>query len=262
MAEGFIKLWRCLLEKSIWTQSTPEQKAVFITLLMLANHKEKQWEWNGKKFEANPGQFVTSLQQLAEKSGVTIQNVRTALNRFKKLDFLTDESTKTGRLVTIVNWRSYQDGRNKSNKEDNSQLTKSQQRPNKDLTTNKNDKNDKNISSRPKFKFTDDHMELAEHFRSLITNRKPDYKFNSSIESWANEIRLMEERDNRPLATIQAVIEWSQQDSFWQNNCLSPTSLRKQFDRLEMNIKSPNKQSPYPKRNFKVVGEDYADLRY
>ena len=82
--------------------------------------------------------------------GVTIQNVRTALDRFEKLGFLTNISTKTGRLITIVNWEKYQGRDFVDNKEANKDLTKSQQRANKDLTPNKNDKeykNDKEIKN-------------------------------------------------------------------------------------------------------------------
>jgi hypothetical protein len=96
---------------------------------MMANFKEKQWEWKGEKYKAKPGQFVTSLENIAKEcgKGVSVQNVRTALTRFEKLEFLTNESTKTGRLITIANWEVYQ------SVEENQQSD--QQSPNKDLTT-------------------------------------------------------------------------------------------------------------------------------
>lgn len=144
MQDGWIKLHRCLLDKPIWTKATLEQKVLLTTILLSANHKPKEWEWQGNKFICNPGQFITSLDSLAKKAGVSIQNVRTALARFEKLEFLTNQSTKTGRLITVVNWAFYQAESKEPNREDNKDLTKTQQRPNKDLTTNKNDKNDKN----------------------------------------------------------------------------------------------------------------------
>lgn len=146
---GYIKLYRELMEKAIWTQSTAEQKVILITILMMANHEEKQWIWKGQKFVCKPGQFVTSLDGIAKRSGsgISIQNVRTALVKFEKLEFLTNQSTKTGRLITIVNWGSFQGREGQANKAINKDLTKSQQRPNKDLTTNKNDKNNKNERS-------------------------------------------------------------------------------------------------------------------
>ncbi|MDQ7094182.1 hypothetical protein REC12_11335 [Desulfosporosinus sp. PR] len=145
-SSGYIGLFRELLDKPIWQQSTPEQKTILVTLLLMANHQEKEWEWKGKKFKAKPGQFVTSLEKIQLKTGkgVTLQNVRTALKRFEKYEFLTDESTKTGRLVTIVNWELYQVKKLRSNKDPNSCLTDDQQTTNSQLTPNNNDNNVKN----------------------------------------------------------------------------------------------------------------------
>lgn len=146
MNEGWIKLHRCLMSKAIWTSSTAEQKVILITLLMMANHLGREWEWQGKKFKADAGQFVTSLDSIVRKcgKGITLQNVRTALTKFEKYEFLTQEVTKTGRLINIVNWGLYQDKEKETNKHTNKELTKSSQSTNKELTTNKNDKNVKN----------------------------------------------------------------------------------------------------------------------
>lgn len=143
---GWVKLHRALMEKAIWLESTPEQKTILITLLMMANHEGREWEWQGKQFKAKPGQFVTSLPSLVQKcgKGITVQNVRTALKRFEKYEFLTDQSTGTGRLITIVNWGFYQGVEQETNIPSNSHLTDDQQTPNRHLTSNKNDKNDKN----------------------------------------------------------------------------------------------------------------------
>lgn len=131
------------MDKPIWLNSTPEQINILFAILMLANHEGKEWEWKGKKFKVKSGQFITSSSKLAEKCGVGItrQNVRTALKRFEKLGFLTYESTKTGMLITIVNWGLYQGDDGNPNQDANQDLTKTQPTANQDLTTNKNDKN-------------------------------------------------------------------------------------------------------------------------
>lgn len=142
---GWIKLYRQLMKKAIWKCSTPEQKVILITLLLMADHEGNEWEWQGKKYKTEPGQFITSLKSIAEEAGkgISIQNVRTSLNKFKKYEFLTYESTKTGRLITIVNWHIYQGVEDEPNNEDNKDLTKTQQRPNKDLTPREEGKKDK-----------------------------------------------------------------------------------------------------------------------
>ena len=133
------------MDKAIWQCSPPEHKSILITILMMANHNEKQWLWKNEKYFCKPGQLITSLKSIAFKSGTSVQNVRTALKNFeKKYDFLTNESTKQNRLITITNWDTYQENGCQPNKATNNQLTDDQQTPNKRLTTNKNDKECKN----------------------------------------------------------------------------------------------------------------------
>lgn len=146
---GWIVLHRKLLDKPIWFESTAEQKVILITLLLMANHAEKEWEWQGQKYVAKPGQFVTSLSKIAEVcgEGISFQNVRTALKRFEKYGFLTNESTNKNRLITINNWAFYQDNPNQPNKQPNKQLTSNQQATNKQLTTNNNDKQINNVTN-------------------------------------------------------------------------------------------------------------------
>ena len=146
MNEGWFKIYRCLFNKAIWLNSTAEQKVILITLLGMANYGGKEWEWKGKQFKTKAGQFVTSANSIMIKSGIGIsrQNVRTALTKFKNYDFLTYESTKTGILVSIVNWGAYQGEKAMVNQVINPKITKRSPMPNQDLTTNKNDKNVKN----------------------------------------------------------------------------------------------------------------------
>lgn len=103
MSTGWVKMHRELLEKGIWQCSTPEQKIVLIVLLLSVNVETKSWNWNGQVMECQPGQLITSLQKLAEKcgNGVSVQTIRSALTKFEKFGFLTNESTKHGRLITL-----------------------------------------------------------------------------------------------------------------------------------------------------------------
>ena len=145
---GWIKLYRELGDKPIWLESTSDQRSVLMALLMMVNYEPNKWEWQGKQYECMPGQVITSLPKIAERAGkgVSIQNVRTALKRFEKLGFLTDESTNKNRLITIVNWAIYQGSDDEPNRQTNRQLTGNQQAANRQLTAIKNirTKEDKN----------------------------------------------------------------------------------------------------------------------
>ena len=110
-SRGFICLWRKTLDEPIWYNSTPEQKALFITLLSIANWREKKYDIYGEEMILQPGQFIISYLELAKLTGkgVSVRNVRTGIDRFEKLNFLTRQVTRRGTLITIVNWRKYQD---------------------------------------------------------------------------------------------------------------------------------------------------------
>ncbi len=250
--QGWIKIFRILLDKPIWLQSTPEQKTILITLLLMANHKDKEWEWKGKKFKAKPGQFITSLNSIVKKcgKGISTQNVRTALDRFKKYEFLTYESTKTGRLITIVNWGLYQELKDNANKGINKGVTNNQQSTNKELTTNKNDKNVKNDK---KYNYMSDSNEyrLATYLFNYIRNNNPNAK-EPNLQKWSRHFDYILRIDKRDIEEVKAVIKWCQKNDFWYKNILSPDKLRKQYDRLLIEVNNP-------KNNKKVVDNSAID---
>ncbi|MFJ7933253.1 hypothetical protein [Sporosarcina sp. NPDC096371] len=235
MEQGWIKMHRKLLEKPIWTEATAEQKILLITLLLMGNHEEKQWEWKGKVFSASPGQFVTSLSSLVQKcgKGSSVQKIRTALKRFAKYEFLTDESTPHNRLITIVNWGVYQG----SEETATVRSTDGQQTTNRQLTTNKNDKNEKKSNCR---KHVYDESSIFYQFAfSLFENIKMNHPHltKPNLQKWSNDFRLIVERDKRTNEQITHVMNWSQQHAFWHTVVLSPASIRRNWDHMVSQIK-------------------------
>ena len=107
---GWLKLYRHIMYKPIWTATTPEQKVLLMAILMRVNYKESQWIHRGIVYNLKPGQMITSLNSLIKMGGrgVTQRKVRTALSLFEKLGFLTIESTTQNSLITIANWSEYQ----------------------------------------------------------------------------------------------------------------------------------------------------------
>jgi uncharacterized phage protein (TIGR02220 family) len=193
MDNGWVKIYRILLDKPIWQLSTLEQKVILVTLLLMVNHEEKEWEWEGKKYVCKPGQVITSLKQIKKIAGrgISVQNVRTALTRFEKIhQFLTSESTNRNRLITICNWERYQKRENEADNQTNKQLTSSQQAANKQLTTNKNDKNDKNDKNEKKInipRLSDEICRFVDGFNEIKkskfrTTKQLESKFNARLK--------------------------------------------------------------------------------
>lgn len=145
MSDGWVKMHRCLLNKAVWKCSTPEQKVILVTVLLMASHRDNQWIWKGEKFTVKPGQFITSLQSIADASGqgISIKNVRTALEKFEKLEFLASQTAKSGRLITITNWHTYQSQNDDTGKQDGKGVAKDRQRGGKGVATIKKDKNER-----------------------------------------------------------------------------------------------------------------------
>ncbi|CDF97888.1 Putative Possible bacteriophage replication protein [Avibacterium paragallinarum JF4211] len=86
-------------------------------------------------------------------------------------------------------------------------------------------------SKKSRFKFSDDDMTAAQWIFGLVQKLNPDVK-PPSFDSWANEIRLMRERDKRTHREICGLFQWANQDLFWKTNILSPAKLREKWDQL------------------------------
>ena len=151
---GWIKLWRYLFTKPIWINSTPEQKTILITLMGMVNYESNQWEWEGRKFDLVPGQVITSIAKIQQRAGkgISQQNVRSSIARFGKLEFLTNESTNAGRLITINNWDIYQGDDPNINKVINKWTTSRTQAEHKPLTSDLTPIKEKNKNIKKKDK--------------------------------------------------------------------------------------------------------------
>ena len=126
MNNGWIKLYRDILDHQFWLSSTPEQKTIFITILLMVNTEDKSLIWKGEKIICKAGQVITSLDEIAKiaGNGVSVRNVRTTLSNLELHDIATNESTKRGRLITICNWNTYKSFPEASDKATDKQVTK------------------------------------------------------------------------------------------------------------------------------------------
>lgn len=113
----------------------------------------------------------------------------------------------------------------------------------------------KNFQPRTKAKknvFSGDDLKAAEWIFHLIRKLNPSFK-EPKFESWANDIRLMRERDNRTHKDICELFHWANQDRFWSVNILSPATLRAKWDQLSMKrnaaMTTPARKETFQERN-------------
>ena len=105
-----------------------------------------------------------------------------------------------------------------------------------------------------KFIYTDDDLRAANWIFGLIKNLSPNVK-TPDFASWANEIRLMRERDGRSHKDICELFKWANQNEFWASNILSPAKLREKWDQLEIKRNA----SPNVKRKESFAEKNSSD---
>ena len=132
--EGYIKLHRKMLEWE-WYDDANTMR-LFIHCLLNANHEPNKWHG----IEIKTGELLTGRLKLARALKLSEQQIRTSLNKLKSTNEITIKSTKEYSIILINNWNEYQ----QNNQQNNQQVTNEQPTSNQQVTTNKNEKNDKN----------------------------------------------------------------------------------------------------------------------
>lgn len=127
----FLKLHRKILNWGWYRDNNT--KTVFLHCLLKANWKPG--EWKGIKYEA--GEFITSLETLANETNLTISQVRTALHHLKMTGEVASKSQGRCRVITVNNWYVYQG----DSKEDNRNVASKSQDDSREIATDKDIKN-------------------------------------------------------------------------------------------------------------------------
>ncbi len=103
---------------------------LFIHLLIHANSEPEKWHG----IDIKRGQLITGLYRLSEATGISMQTVRTCINRLKSTNELTIKSTNKYSIITICNYDQYQDVKYIDNKQNNKETNK--RTTNEQQTTN------------------------------------------------------------------------------------------------------------------------------
>lgn len=247
---GWIKLHRKLKEKGFYQNSAYVH--LWIHLLLSANHRAKEFMFNGKIIIIKEGQLLTGRKQLASATGLSESMVERALNLFENEQQIEQQKTTKNRIITIIKWYQYQISDNET---DSKRTTTEQQ-----ADTNKNDKNVENEKKRT-FLVGSPEYQLSLHLFNGIRSNDSKAK-EPDLQKWASEIDKLIRIDKRTPEEIAKVIEFSQSDSFWKSNILSTATLRKQFPKLFLkasNGTSSNKSSyRHDPEKFRRLAAEFA----
>lgn len=135
-----------------------------------------------------------------------------------------------------------------------SKTTGSLKLPTKERVPNSSyvNKKDKNCNVPPPKKEEDVPAQLSKLMFSKIKElhpkaRKPNYAI------WNREFERLIRIDKRNIQEINQMIEWIYNHDFWFKNILSPDKLRKQWDRLSLQINQVTNQGSRIKQNREIA---------
>ena len=106
---GYVRLWRQLLENPVWTQLSPAVLKVMIAFLLRANWKTATWYDGSAEVTIPRGSFVTSYPRMARFCNLSTKQIRSAFAHLERVHFAAYQRAPKWTLVTVLNYSSYQD---------------------------------------------------------------------------------------------------------------------------------------------------------
>ena len=137
-------------------------KTLFLHLLIVASWRDTKW----RGMEVKRGQVITSLASLAEGTGLTVREVRTALEHLVSTQEIDKVTTRKYSVITILNYDKYQN----PDKETTSEMTKKRQTNDKLTTTSeeyKEDEEDKKDKSTNVDLYSTDYERIKQMWNEL-----------------------------------------------------------------------------------------------
>lgn len=106
--DGAFIVARAIFNSSLWTMSK-DDKLLAVTLIGMANWKDRKW-FDGKAERLiKRGQLVRSMRKLAKEAGLSYQECRTSMRNLQRVGFLTQQSTSHYTIITLTKYDKYQD---------------------------------------------------------------------------------------------------------------------------------------------------------
>ena len=136
--QGWIKLHRKHLDNPV--SSNPKYLAVWIHILLMANHEDKKIIFNNETIVIKRGSFISSVRKLAKKTNINPKTLHRIIKWLKNETLIETQTTNKFTVFTVLNWDAYQKDETQNEKpgkhKGNTKVT--QGKP------NNNDNNDKN----------------------------------------------------------------------------------------------------------------------
>ena len=103
---GWVKLHRCLLDDAVCQKSAYFH--LWVTLLLMATHKEHEFIFNNKIQSLKPGQLITGRKKLSTLTRIPQTTIERILNCLESGHMIGQQKFRKFRIITITKWDNFQ----------------------------------------------------------------------------------------------------------------------------------------------------------
>ena len=177
--KGYILLWRSIRDHWIWNNDEPfTYRCAWIDLILMANHEDTKIQIRGEVIPVHAGQKWTSIRNLAKLWHWSENRVRRFLKLLKKDGMIEVDRHTYGTLLTLVNYRSFADGRHTNGRGDEVSRGRGGETPDGRADGRADGSQTKNVKE----------LKELETLNALEENRPPcpgdGYYWSENLERW------------------------------------------------------------------------------
>lgn len=260
--KGFALIHRQFMDSKLYKDS--QAVHLWLHLILKANHSSEVVETDIGQIEVKRGQMITGRPTLVSETFIPDNKIKSLLRTFEAKGML--EICSKGRkfsVISIVKYDDFQsqfcptDVQRMSNANTSNYAGPSDVCPTdvQRMSINNNILNTNVFNTRPENNLpvvlkekslrpeaaiqtpkgdkwgTADDLRAAEWMFDVVRTIDSSAK-KPSFAGWANDIRLMREKDGRDHRDMCSLFRWASQDSFWCGNVLCPAKLREKWTQL------------------------------
>jgi len=168
---GWIKLYRKLKDSLVF--DNPELLKVWIWCLLKATHDDYIQMIGLQEVELKKGQFIFGRKVAANELKMSESKIYRLIKKLEKMQNLNIKANNKFSVITIENWEDYQSDNNNNEQQSEQQMNNKRTTNEQQMNTNKNIKNNKNISIYSIFDSYSENVDLRQALRdySIMRNK-------------------------------------------------------------------------------------------
>ena len=260
--KGFALLHRKIMDLPFY-RTDSDAVHLWIHFILSANHSAGPVSTEFGDLLCRRGEFITGRHTLAQETGIDPNRIKYLLLKFERLGMISKESNKKFSKILVIKYDDYQqkvvptdchqsaianplperaggevvptDCHQSATNNITSNTNVLDSRPRNSPPTVQQDKPTRPeaaIQSPKGDKWgTADDLRAAEWMFDIVKSIEPSAR-KPAFAGWANDIRLMREKDGRDHRDMCSLFRWASQDSFWCGNVLCPAKLREKWSQL------------------------------